>query len=127
MPDFRELSALVRSRMPLLCIETVEEPKALRLIERLARDDNHDLHCWSVADGLVQQNFRYGNARPEGYALFPTVGEGPGMAGRAEGRRRVIDDTRSLEAALKYIDSSGGKGLFVLLDPHPFLEEPVVQ
>ncbi|MDO9599578.1 MAG: AAA family ATPase [Azoarcus sp.] len=127
MPDFRELSALVRSRMPLLCIETVEEPKALRLIERLARDDNHDLHCWSVADGLVQQNFRYGNARPEGYALFPTVGEGPGMARRAEGRRRVIDDTRSLEAALKYIDSSGGKGLFVLLDPHPFLEEPVVQ
>ncbi|KAA3654634.1 MAG: AAA family ATPase [Proteobacteria bacterium] len=125
MPDFRELSALVRSRVPLVCIETVEEPKVLRLIDRLAREDNLDLYCWSVADGLSQQNFRYGPAKA-GNGLFATVGDAPSASGGSDGQRRPIADTRPLERALQYIDKDARRGLYVLLDPHPFLEDPVV-
>jgi len=125
MPDFRELSALVRSRMPLVCIETVEEPKVLRLLERLSREDNLDLHVWSVADGLAQTNFRYGPATRVN-SLFGTVETTPTQTERTDGHRRPVAETRSLEAALHYIDKDAGRGLFVLLDPHPFLEDPVV-
>ncbi|MBR0566906.1 AAA family ATPase [Azoarcus sp. L1K30] len=110
----------------MLCIETVEEPKALRLMQRLAREDNHALHFWSVADGLVQQNFRYGSGRADGFALFPTVGDAPGMVGRNDETQRAVDGTNTLESALKYIDKRAEKGLYVLLDPQPFLEDPVV-
>ncbi|TVO68528.1 AAA family ATPase [Denitromonas ohlonensis] len=125
MPDFRELSALVRSRVPLVCIETVEEPKVLRLIDRLAREENHDLYCWSVADGLSQQNFRYGPAKSAN-TLFATVGDVPTTMGHKDGQRRAIADTRGLESALHYIDKDASRGLYVLLDPHPFLDDPVV-
>lgn len=127
MPDFRELSALVRSRMPLVCIETIEEPKVLRLLERLAREDQLAFHSWSVAEGLVHRNFRYGERQPEGQGLFATVERvGGGRDPAPAGQSREIEDTRTLESALHYIDKRGGQGLFVLLDPHPFLEEPVV-
>lgn len=125
MPDFRELSALVRSRMPLVCIETVEEPKVLRLLERLAREDNLDLHVWSVADGLAQTNFRYGPAKRVN-ALFGTVETAPTELERTDGHHRPVAETRALEAALQYIDKDAGRGLFVLLDAHPFLDDPVV-
>ncbi|QID19599.1 AAA family ATPase [Nitrogeniibacter mangrovi] len=125
MPDFRELSALVRSRMPLVCIETVEEPKVLRLLERLAREDNLDLHLWSVADGLAQTNFRYGPSHGVN-TLFGTVEAAPTEIGRTDGHRRPVPDTGRLEAALHHIDKDAGRGLFVLLDPHPFLDDPVV-
>ncbi len=125
MPDFRELSALVRSRMPLVCIETVEEPKVLRLLERLAREDNHDLHVWSVADGLAQTNFCYGPATRVN-TLFGTVEATPTEVERTDGHRRAVPDTRALEAALHYIDKDASRGLYVLLDPHPFLEDPVI-
>jgi hypothetical protein len=125
MPDFRELSALVRSRMPLVCIETVEEPKVLRLLERLSREDNLDLHVWSVADGLAQTNFRYGPSTRVN-SLFGTVEATPTATEGTDGHRRPIPETRALEAALQYIDKDARRGLFVLLDPHPFLEDPVV-
>lgn len=125
MPDFRELSALVRSRMPLVCIETVEEPKVLRLLERLSREDNLDLHVWSVADGLAQTNFRYGPAARVN-SLFGTVEATPTATERTDGHRRPVPETRALEAALHYIDKDARRGLFVLLDPHPFLDDPVV-
>ena len=104
MPDFRELSALVRSRMPLVCIETVEEPKVLRLLERLSREDNLDLHVWSVADGLAQTNFRYGPSTRVN-SLFGTVEATPTATERTDGHRRPVPDTRALEAALHYIDN----------------------
>jgi SpoVK/Ycf46/Vps4 family AAA+-type ATPase len=125
MPDFRELSALVRSRMPLVCIETVEEPKVLSLLERLAREDNLDLHVWSVADGLAQTNFRYGPGKRVN-SLFGTVEPVASEIDRTEGHRRPVAATRPLEAALQHIDKDAGGGLFVLLDPHPFLDDPVV-
>ncbi|WP_230970150.1 AAA family ATPase [Nitrogeniibacter aestuarii] len=125
MPDFRELSALVRSRMPMVCIETVEEPKVLRLLERLARDENLDLHVWSVADGLAQTNFRYGPAKRVN-SLFGTVERAPTEMEQTESHRRPEPETRKLENALHHIDKDAGRGLYVLLDPHPFLEDPIV-
>lgn len=124
MPDFRELSTLLRSRMPLIAIETVEEAKVIHLLDRAAREHDAQCFCWTVADGLVHTNFRYGSTRPTG--LFETVGQVGDPDREATGHRQSIADTQTLQSALHYIDKCAGKGLYVLFDPHPFLDEPVV-
>lgn len=124
MPDFGEFSALLRSRMPLIVIETVEEVKALRLLDRAAREQGAQCFCWTVADGLVHTNFRYGAVRPA--ALFATVGELDDPERETTAHRQAIADTQTLPSALHFIDKRAGKGLYVLLDPHPFVEDPVV-
>ena len=124
MADFRELSALLRSRMPLVSIETTEELKARRLLDRFAREAGIDLFCWTVADGLVHSNFRYGPARRTG--LFETVGAASDASHEAKTQSQGVPDTQALQAALHFIDKRAGKGLYVFLDPHPFLEDPVV-
>ncbi|NMF87971.1 hypothetical protein [Aromatoleum petrolei] len=45
MPDFLELSTLLRSGMPLVAIETVEEAKAMRLLDRALR-------AWAALRGI---------------------------------------------------------------------------
>ncbi len=115
MPDFRDLSTLVRSRVPLVSIETSEEPKALALLDRIAREDGLELYRWTVADGLIHSNFRYGARPVDGRTLS-----------QDQERPREIAGTQPLAAALHHIDKQAGKGLYVLLDPHPFLEDPVV-
>lgn len=124
MPDFREISTLLRSRMPLIAIETVEEAKAVRLVDRAAREHDAQCFCWTVADGLAHTNFRYGSARPAG--LFATVEQVEDPNRDATGHRQAIPDTQTLQSALHFIDKRAGKGLYVLFDPHPFLEDPVV-
>ncbi|MCB1954828.1 MAG: AAA family ATPase [Rhodocyclaceae bacterium] len=115
MPDFRELSTLVRSRIPLIAIETTEEPKTLALLGRIAREDGLALYRWTVADGLNHANFSYGSRPREADEI-----------GAQASRGREIPDTQPLVAALHHIDKLAGEGLYVLLDPHPFLEDPVV-
>ncbi len=125
MPDLQQLRVTLQTRFPLVGIETVEEPKALALVRRLADEEGQDFYTWSVADGLVHQNFRYGGRRQgdwqtvEGYRS--TRDDNTGQAQGVEG-------TESLQAALQHIDKGGKPGLYVLLDAHPWLEEaPVVR
>jgi len=122
MTDFRELSALVRSRVPLITIETVEEPKAVALLEQLAREQDLSLFAWSAADGLAQLNFRYGSGQVRHRGGFDdfTVREPASKRGPVQ-----IPDTQLFQAALHYIDKQGLPGIYVLLDPHPFLGEAV--
>ena len=135
MNDLRDLAALIRSRMPIIVIETMEEMRALKLVDELARTLDHPLYRWSAASGLVQLNFRYGprgapgGARasrglelvddytPQHTASTPTANDAT---------VRAIDDTNSLQSALRFIDERGQGGLYVLLDIHPYLEDPIV-
>lgn len=129
MNDLHDLQIILRSRFPLVVIESHEEPKVLALIERLARAEDQALFVWSVADGLRRRGFSYQSGHRDrdeawGYAdgYRPQARE-PG----AGAREHAVDGTQSLTEVLHYIDRTSERGLFLLCDPHPFLDDPVNQ
>lgn len=128
MNDMRDLAALIRSRTPIIVIETMEELRALKLLEDFTRDKGQTLFRWSAATGLTQLNFRYGGRdtggrQDNGLTLVDDYQIEPE---RSNGASRDIDDTQPLPAALQFIDQNGQAGLYVLLDVHHYLEDPVV-
>lgn len=130
MNDLRDLKALIRAVTPIIAIETMEETRALRLLDELAREFDRPLYRWSAASGLTQPGFRYGAAAP--------AGQGPGRPDlslqddwrdtteRGPDGERVVPDTQSPVSALKFIGQRGQRGLYVLLDLQRHLEDPVV-
>lgn len=98
MSDQHDLALLLKSRFPLVIIETHEEARALKLLETIANQEQWPLHTWSIADGLQR--------------VMP---------------REAEHETHELTAALRCIDKSIAMGVYVLLDAHPFLEEPLNQ
>jgi hypothetical protein len=102
-PDTRrELEALLRSRVPLLVIETRDEPRALNLIttacRRLHGTSQTPVFGWTVTDGLKRLDIDLGGAQRHN-------------AEPAE--------------VLKSIRATDKAGVYVLLDFHPFLPEPI--
>ena len=90
----KELALLLRSGYRLIALETFEEDRAIRLVERVALSDpkaERAVHTWSLASGLDRS------------------GEGAGsLAAGAEALRKVE-----------------GPAIFVVLDAHAVLEDPV--
>ncbi len=97
MDDLRDLRLLLESHVALMVIESVEEPRVLMLLRRLALGDGRRLHTWSITDGLHQ------DGRPGAQIVHA-----------------------ELHSALREVKTAREAGVYVLLDPHPFLEEPVV-
>ncbi|MEN3110369.1 AAA family ATPase [Uliginosibacterium paludis] len=124
MTDLDQFGSALASRFPILCIETHEEPRARTLLQRLAAEQDLALHEWSVADGLVHQNFRYGSERQPAWQTVD--GWKPESGGRS-GQRQEIPDTHEIQAALQHVDKHGEAGLYLMFDPHPFLEQAAVQ
>jgi hypothetical protein len=98
MPEQRELTLLVKSRFPVIVIETHEEPRALALLEKVCNLESQPLFAWSVATGL-----------------------------RRRGRNESVPQTGDPTDCLRHIDKTPQNGVYVLLDFHPFLDDPVNQ
>jgi SpoVK/Ycf46/Vps4 family AAA+-type ATPase len=98
MGEQRDLALLLKSRFPLVVIETHEEARAVALLERITNQEQWPLHTWSIADGLRR--------------VMPPEAE---------------HDTHELTAALRAIDKSLAMGIYALCDAHPFLEDPLNQ
>jgi SpoVK/Ycf46/Vps4 family AAA+-type ATPase len=96
--DELALAALLGSRFPVIVVETPEEARALHLAERVANLQETALYAWSATAGLRRVNGR-----------DATAGTAP------------------LADALRHILTTPAAGLYALLDPHPFLEDPVCQ
>lgn len=98
----RDLAALLNSRVPLILIETRDEPRAIDLILTLARQLTKQEHTpvfqWTVTDGLRRIDVDLGGAQ-----------------------RHNAEPTE----VLKSIRATSKAGLYVLLDFHPFLHEPI--
>jgi AAA+ superfamily predicted ATPase len=93
--DERELELLLTSRFPIIFIETHEEARALALLCRCAQRRSLPLQRWTVTTGL----------------------QTPGSA-KAAG-------THDPAVALRQVAASPSAGVFVWLDFHPFLDNPV--
>ncbi len=127
MSDIRDLEALIRAGSPIIVIETVEEMRAFRLMKDLAQDRRLPLYRWSASTGLTHVNFQYSG--DENWNQFGFGGYAEGYRHSTENsgnREHVIDDTGSVEDALRYIEQHGKRGLYVLPDMQSYLEDPVV-
>ena len=96
MNDLHDLTLILQSRFPLVVVETHEEPRVLALLEQAANLEGWALFVWSIADGLRRSN----NSQP-------------------------ITQTYQFLDALRHIDKTPQNGLYVLLDAHPYLSDPV--
>jgi SpoVK/Ycf46/Vps4 family AAA+-type ATPase len=98
----RDLATLLKSRVPLIVIETRDEPRALALIASIAGRAASSTHTpvfqWTVTDGLRRIDIDLGGAQRHN-AEPPEV--------------------------LKSIRATDKAGVYVLLDFHPFLSDPV--
>jgi SpoVK/Ycf46/Vps4 family AAA+-type ATPase len=102
-PDTRtELATLLRSRIPLVLIETRDEPRALALLSGLAVKLQEKSHTpvfqWTVTDGLRRIDLDLGGAQ-----------------------KHNSDPAE----VLKSIRATDKAGIYVLLDFHPFLNDPI--
>ncbi|MDR2839032.1 MAG: AAA family ATPase [Azonexus sp.] len=123
MDDLNDLRLVLRSRFPLVIIESHEEAKVRSLIEKATRADNLAFFTWSVADGLKRENFRYDSGSRD--RQWNTVeGYRPALE-RVDERSYVIDDTQPLQQALRFIEKTCEAGIYLLCDAHPFLDDPV--
>jgi len=98
--DLNDLSLLLDSKVPILVIESFEEPRVLEMITRLAVNRASPLFTWSATEGLNRLGF----------------GE------------RVDDneDTKDPAKVLNIIKDSSQPGIYVLCDFHPyFKDEPL--
>ncbi len=98
MPEVNDLELLVRSRSAVVVVETHEELRALELFTRLGRRLFLPVFRWSRTDGLARLDVQEHGA--------------PGA--HAEPR-----------AALERIRAQDQRGIYLLLDFHPFLDDPL--
>lgn len=98
----RELEALLKSRVPLIVIETRDEPRALALLAsmavKLASAAHTPVFQWTVTEGLRRLDVNLGGAQQH---------------------------NAEPDAVLKSLRATPTAGIYVLLDFHPFLADPV--
>jgi SpoVK/Ycf46/Vps4 family AAA+-type ATPase len=98
----RELEALLKSRVPLILIETRDEARALALFAsmavKLAASAHTPVFQWTVTEGLRRLDVNLGSAQQH---------------------------NAEPDAVLKSMRATPTAGIYVLLDFHPFLNEPV--
>lgn len=97
MNDLHELELLLRSSTPVIVIETVEEVRLLQLLKHLSPRLPQPLFQWSVTEGV----------RTLGLSIDPQ------------------EHTAGPTEALRYIKGMARPTCFVMLDFHPYLQDPV--
>lgn len=93
MQDVKDLALIIDSQVPLIALETHDEPAALQLLTRVAMQRKLGYFCWSITEGLTRLGFGgdFGDA-----AVSPTD-------------------------VLRQIKRQTSPALFALCDFHPFL------
>ena len=97
MKDFPELENLLAAKMPIVAVESTEERGILKLLERFATLNERQMWRWSVTEGL-----RRPNSNDTAY------------------------NTTRIEDALRHIEKSPANAIYVFLDAHRFIGDPVV-
>jgi len=98
MNDQHDLTVILRSRFPVVAIETHEEARVLALLERICNLEEHAFFVWTVTDGIKRDN-----------------------------RTGPIPQTYEPTQALRHVYMTSQNGIYAMLDLHPFLGDPVNQ
>jgi SpoVK/Ycf46/Vps4 family AAA+-type ATPase len=91
-----DLELLISSRVPIIVVETTDEPRALELFKSIAMRLGKPVMRWSVTSGLQRLDL---DLEPQAHAREPSQ-------------------------ALAQIKATGTAGIYLLLDFHPYLEDP---
>ncbi|MDX1514808.1 MAG: AAA family ATPase, partial [Gammaproteobacteria bacterium] len=97
MPDLHDLDVLLRSPVPLIVVETREEPRVINLFKRAVMLKPKPLYRWTVTEGLRRLD----------------KNQGPQI------------NTRDPNELLSQIRSSREAAVYLLSDFHPYTDEPV--
>ncbi|MDB6109279.1 MAG: family ATPase [Pedosphaera sp.] len=92
-----DLAAMVRSRMPLIAVESNEEPQIVHLLREIGKQLQLKAYRWTVTEGLQ--------------AFDPLD--------------QPQESVLKSQEVLSYIKTSASRSLFVLLDFHPYLTDNV--
>ena len=96
--SINDLEILLRSRVPIIVVETRDEKRALEAFKRLALRTGQPVMRWSVTTGLQRIDL---DLQAQAHAKEP-------------------------DQALAQIKATGTAGLYLLLDFHPYLEDPAL-
>jgi len=111
MSDEHDLEMLLMSHFPITTIQSHEERRALRLIKRVVGRTSRSLYTWSITEGLKYQ---------QGETLdFSTQAE-------IGSRDYVAYPVKEPKSVLSKIKDEMENAVVVLLDFHPYLDEPVI-
>jgi hypothetical protein len=97
MNNAHDLEVIVRSRFPLVVVQTREEARAVEVVEKIALRNGWPLFSWSATGGLERRDWK----------------------------RERVPGTADPEQALRHVESSPQNGVFLLLDFHPFIDNPI--
>lgn len=95
MQDVKDLALIIESKVPLIALETYDEPAALQLLTRVAMQRKLGYFCWSLTEGL-------------------------NLLGFGDGAKRTTDPESPTDV-LRQIKRQAPAALFALCDYHPFL------
>ncbi|MCU0783835.1 MAG: AAA family ATPase [Verrucomicrobia bacterium] len=93
----RDLEAIIRSRTPLIAVESNEEPQVVGIVRKIGQRLQLKAYRWTVTEGLQ--------------AFEPCD--------------QPLQSVVKSQEIFNFIKTSGSHSLFVLLDFHPFLEDTV--
>jgi len=97
MQNLNDLAVLLQSSVPMISIESREERRVIDLFERTMAKFNRPFFCWKMTEGLQRMD-----------VSMPAQ----------------LHNSKPLEL-LTQIKMTKQAGIYILLDFHPFLEEPV--
>ncbi|HEC28800.1 MAG TPA: AAA family ATPase [Gammaproteobacteria bacterium] len=97
MGDQKDLELIFQSRIPIIVIQTHEEIRVLDMLKKIIFRLNKPLYSWTVTEGL----------------------------GRIDLNMGQTDGLVEPLQVLRHIKASPDEGIYILLDFHPFLEDPV--
>ncbi len=96
--DYHEISLLLKSHSPILTLETHEEMRAVALLQDIANNLGSPIFKWSVTSGMQRLDL---NMDPQTFLQEPA---------------KLLD----------HVESSSIEAIYILLDFHPFLRDPVI-
>ena len=96
MNDLHDLKLMLGAHTPIIVIESLEELRLLQFLTRASPDLPFPLFKWSVTEGLSRLDADYGSQK----------------------------HTASPTEMLRHIKANGNPGYYVLLDFHPFMDDP---
>ncbi len=97
MTDLHDLELLLRSETAILLIESLEEQRILGLFTRLGMHLGQPVYCWTLTDGLR----------------------------RIEYQRSTQQELAPPLELLRHLKVTAEPGIYLLLDFHPFLDQPM--
>ena len=101
-PALTELEVLIRSRYPLIVVESYEESRVIQHLAAIAESRSKRLQLWSASRGFFA----------------------PGSP--AESQKGTDESSRDPLAALDQVVKFVEPAIFVMLDFHPYLQNPLV-